>query len=141
MAASALVVRNESRRRIVNFACQIEPSEGVGLTLAAEQVGTSAEPMNSAPTYLVIEGLTPCGAVPLMRPGASFGFLVRFDLEAHPAARFATRFTDDAGLHWQIAQRSPSAAARGSRRLVARRQHPGPKAVKLARSLPPIRAA
>lgn len=36
---SVLVVDNASRRRIVDAAARIEPSEGDGLTLAAEQVG------------------------------------------------------------------------------------------------------
>lgn len=39
-----------------------------------------------------------------MRPGARFGFLVRLDVSAYPDTRLATRFTDDAGLHWQIDQ-------------------------------------
>ena len=36
---SMLVVDNASRRRILNAACRIEPSEGSGLTLAAERTG------------------------------------------------------------------------------------------------------
>lgn len=40
--------------------------------------------------------------VPLIRAGSQYGFLLRFDLEHNPDARLAARFTDDAGIHWQI---------------------------------------
>lgn len=101
VTGSVLAVRNESRRRIVNITCRIEPSEGAGLTLATEQVGVLA---TSTSHRAIFSGLALAGAVPLMRPRTWSGFLVRFDLEAYPAARLATRFTDDAGLHWQIDQ-------------------------------------
>ena len=42
--------------------------------------------------------------VPLIRAGSQYGFLLRFDIEKNPDARIAARFTDDAGLHWQIDQ-------------------------------------
>jgi hypothetical protein len=38
-AMSVLVVDNASRHRIMDAACRLEPSEGTGPTLAAEQVG------------------------------------------------------------------------------------------------------
>lgn len=101
VTGSVLAVRNESRRRIVNITCRIEPSEGAGLTLATEQVGVLA---TSTSHRAIFSGLALAGQVPLMRPRTWSGFLVRFDLEAYPAARLATRFTDDAGLHWQIDQ-------------------------------------
>jgi hypothetical protein len=101
MTGSVLAVRNESRRRIVNVTCRIEPSEGAGLTLATEQIGTLAE---SSSHRAMLRDLAVAEAVPLMRPGTWLGFLVRFDLEAHPDVRLAVRFTDDAGLHWQIDQ-------------------------------------
>lgn len=101
VTGSVLAVRNESRRRIVNITCRIEPSGGAGLTLVTQQVGVLA---TSTSHSAVFSGLAPAGAIPLMRPRAWSGFLVRFDLATHPTARLATRFTDDAGLHWQIDQ-------------------------------------
>ena len=101
--SAVLVVENASRRRILKAACRIEPSAGTGLTLAAEHVGAlvatdvlSYRAMMSAP----VEGST----VALIRAGARFGFLLRFDLQAHADVQLATRFTDDVGLHWQIDQ-------------------------------------
>jgi hypothetical protein len=41
-------------------------------------------------------------AVPLIRAGSGYGFLLRFDLERNPDAHLAAQFTDDAGLHCQI---------------------------------------
>ena len=98
---SVLIVDNESRRRILAAACRIEPSEGTGLTLAAEQIGQLADvPIESHRAMLnnPADGST----VPLIRAGSRYGFLVRFDLEKNPDTRLAVRFTDDAGLHWQI---------------------------------------
>jgi hypothetical protein len=100
---SVLVIDNASRRRILSAACRIEPSEGSGVTLAAEYTGQLTDAEVSAHRGMINdpdEGST----VPLIRAGSQYGFLLRFDLEAHPDARLAARFTDDAGLHWQIDQ-------------------------------------
>jgi hypothetical protein len=100
---TVIAVGNASRRRILNAACRIEPSEGSGLTLAAERTGQLTDTSTSAHRAILnnpAEGST----VPLIRAGSQYGFLLKFDLEAHPGARLAARFTDDAGLHWQIDQ-------------------------------------
>jgi hypothetical protein len=71
--------------------------------LAAEHVGqlVAAETSGYRATMNVpAEG----SAVTLIRAGDRFGFLLRFDLEAHADVRLAVRFTDDTGLHWQIDQ-------------------------------------
>lgn len=101
VAGSVLAVRNESRRRIVNVTCRIEPSEGAGLTAVTEQIGTLGQ---SSSHRAMLSGLAVTEAISLMRPGAWLGFLVSFDLEAHPDARLAVRFTDDSARHWQIDQ-------------------------------------
>lgn len=101
--SAVLAVDNESRRRILDVTCRLEPSEGAGFALAAERTGTLTEGKTSAHRAMMInpaEGRT----VPLARPGTRFGFLIGFDLDAHPDVRLAVRFTDDAGLHWQIDQ-------------------------------------
>jgi len=100
---AVLVVDNASRRRILDAACRIEPSRGAGLILAAEQTGQltdSPTESHQAMLNLPADG----SAVPLIRPGSRYGFIFRFDLEKNPDAPLAVRFTDDAGLHWQIDQ-------------------------------------
>jgi hypothetical protein len=100
---SVLVVDNASRRRILDAACRIEPSEGAALTLAAEQIGQLADvPIESHRAML--NQLADGSTVSLIRAGSRYGFLFRFDLEKQPGARLAAQFTDDAGLHWQIDQ-------------------------------------
>jgi hypothetical protein len=41
-------------------------------------------------------------ALDLMRPGTPFGFKFGFGQRDHPESQVSARFTDDAGLHWQI---------------------------------------
>jgi hypothetical protein len=38
----------------------------------------------------------------LVRAGERVGFIFIYDVSQYPDARFTARFTDDAGLHWQI---------------------------------------
>lgn len=103
VAGSVLAVRNASRRRIINVTCRIEPSAGAGFTVHTEQVGALAAAKASAHRGM-IHDFAMAETVPLMRSGRQFGFLVQLDLDAYPDVRLATRFTDDAGLHWQIDQ-------------------------------------
>ena len=98
---SVLVLDNASRRRILDVACRIEPSEGVGLTLAAERVGLLADTLLGSHRGM-LDNLADGSTVALIRVGLRYGFLVRFDLEKNRDVRLAARFTDDAGLHWQI---------------------------------------
>jgi hypothetical protein len=100
---SVLVIDNASRRRILRAACRIEPPEGSALVLAAECTGQLSDAKTESHRAFLnnpADGST----VPLIRAGSRYGFLLRFDLEAHPGTRLAARFTDDAGLHWQIDQ-------------------------------------
>jgi hypothetical protein len=100
---SVLVIDNASRRRILRAACRVEPSEGSGLVLAAECTGQLSDAKTESHRAFLnnpADGST----VPLIRADSRYGFLLRFDLEANPGARLAARFTDDAGLHWQIDQ-------------------------------------
>ena len=104
LQCSFLVIDNASRRRIVDVTCRIEPAEGDGLTLAPERTGQIATGMKIESHSAAIRNLTEGDTVPMVRAGTQFGFLLRFDLGAHPDPRLAARFTDDAGLHWQVDQ-------------------------------------
>jgi len=100
---SVLVVENASRRRILTAACRIEPSDGAGLTLAAERTGQLTDAKTQAHRAM-LNFPAEDSTVPLIRAGSQYGFLLRFDLEKNPDASLAARFTDDAGLRWQIDQ-------------------------------------
>jgi hypothetical protein len=98
---AVLVVDNASRHRILDVTCRIEPAAGAGLTLAAERIGQLTDVGTSAHRAM-LNNPTEGSTIPLIRVGSRYGFLFRFDLEHNPDARLAARFTDDAGLHWQI---------------------------------------
>ena len=69
------MVDNASRRRILDAACRIEPSEGAGLTLAAERVGLLADNLladaRSDRTRAMMNNAADGSTVPLIRAGAS----------------------------------------------------------------------
>ena len=101
--AAVLVVRNASRRRIINVTCWAATSGRPGLTLPAEKTGQLTETGSQAHRAM-LNGPTEGSTVPLIRPGSRYGFLLRFDLDKQPRTHLAVHFTDDAGLHWQIDQ-------------------------------------
>ena len=100
-------VANESRRPIRNVACRIEASPGSGLQEA-----------RLAGVYFTIPAMTlPSGAgrpagraletaetpsIPLLRAGETGSFVFAVSTEQDPEAQVRLRFTDDAGVHWQI---------------------------------------
>jgi len=108
-------VTNHSRRPIRNVVCRIESGPGHGLgsspghSLAvAHRVGlyayTEVAAASSSPA-------SPTRELPklaegtdrlLIRAGEAGVFVFAVNMMKHPKARITTRFTDDAGLHWQI---------------------------------------
>jgi hypothetical protein len=101
---SVLVIDNGSNRRIVNAACRAEPSGGAGLTLAAEETGQLTADHEISNFRALLNRPAEGSAVPLIRGGLKYGFLLRLDLHENPDARLAARFTDDENRHWQIDQ-------------------------------------
>ncbi len=90
-------VTNDSRRPIRNVACRIQPEPSDTLQ-AAEKVGVFIEFGDGKRTFPPPRK----GAhLPLLRAGETGGFIFTAAMKEHPKARMATRFTDDAGLHWQ----------------------------------------
>jgi hypothetical protein len=90
-------VRNDSARPIRNVACQIEAEPG-GALQAAQQVGLFVSYSSGAGGLPLSDGTH----MPLVRAGQTAGFVFGVDDKQHPGARITARFTDDAGLPWQI---------------------------------------
>jgi hypothetical protein len=99
-------VANNSRRPIRNAACRIEPEPG-GSMLAAARVGPKYE---TEPVVAVTRhagpgrflDLSDGSHIPLIRAGEEASFVFEAGTEEYPKARVTARFTDDAGLHWQV---------------------------------------
>jgi hypothetical protein len=99
-------VANNSRRPIRNVASRIEPEPG-GSMLAAVRVGLKyeMEPVvavsrHAGPSTFL--DLSDGSHIPLVRAGEEASFVFEAGTEEYPKARVTARFTDDAGLHWQV---------------------------------------
>ena len=100
-------VANESRRPIRNIACRIEPSPGADLQearLAGVYFTVSAITFSTGPVRPASRALetaeTP--SIQLLRAGETCSFVFAVSTEHDPEARVTLRFTDNAGLCWQI---------------------------------------
>lgn len=93
-------VKNESARPIRDVACRIEPAPGDALQEAG-RVGRLVS-FNGAVSGHVLTDQAYEPKVGLVRADAVFQFIFPVEAESHPKARITARFTDDAGLHWQI---------------------------------------
>jgi hypothetical protein len=98
---------NESRRPIRNVACRIEASPGAGLQqarLAGVYFTVPAITFPGGPVRPASRGLEAAEkpTIPLLRAGETGSFVFAVGTEQDPEARVTLRFTDDAGLHWQI---------------------------------------
>jgi hypothetical protein len=92
-------VANGSRRPIRNVACRVEVAPGDGLQ-EARRAGRYAELEVGAGPVLVDVTETP--RVEFVRAGEAGAFIFEIDPSNNPEARMTARFTDDAGLHWEI---------------------------------------
>ena len=101
-------VFNESRRPIRNVACRIEVSLGAGLQEARLGGVYFTIPVitfsGGGPVRPASRGLEAAEkpTIPLLRAGETGSFVFAVGAEQDPEARVTLRFTDDAGLHWQI---------------------------------------
>jgi hypothetical protein len=89
------VVRNMSGRPIRDVVCRIKPNSVQDYDWEAAVV---AELASSPPFRNPRQG----GRALLIRAGQTFGFRFPFPVVDHPDALMKVRFTDDAGLHWEI---------------------------------------
>jgi hypothetical protein len=90
------VVENGSGRPIRDVVCRIKPDSVRDYDREAAVV---AELTGGNPPFL---NPRQDGQAQLIRAGQTFGFRFPFPFVDHPDARMKVRFTDDAGLHWQI---------------------------------------
>jgi hypothetical protein len=92
-------VRNRSRRPIRRVACRAD--NGVDRTLIP--AGTVGQLLvtspNSGPVFI---DSVHSPYVPLIRAGDRYAFAFPLGQSQNPECRFILRFTDDAGLHWQV---------------------------------------
>jgi hypothetical protein len=97
------VVRNGSRRPIRDAVCRIQPHPAQDFDWGAQGVGELVNVgMGSNANALVFKAPKLGDRVPLIRAGESFGFKTSIPAADHGAARMKIRFTDDAGMHWDV---------------------------------------
>jgi hypothetical protein len=87
-------ITNSSRRPIREVAARIEPQPGTPLVAPWQ--------LRLASTDQPAGGYVPGTGVPVLRKSVTVGFVFIKPFRQHPQARILVRFTDDAGLHWQI---------------------------------------
>jgi hypothetical protein len=90
------MVHNVSSRPIRNVACRLQVA-ATGNTLHAACV---SGPSTLAGFAVGKQSEDP--SVRLIRVKARAGFIFPYDVDRNPDAEITARFTDDAGLHWQI---------------------------------------
>ncbi len=90
------VVVNGSARPIRDVVCRIKPHPAQDYDFEARIV---AELVGGQPP---LRNPRQAGQAPLIRAGQAFTFRFSFPFADHPDARIKVRFTDDAGLRWQI---------------------------------------
>lgn len=91
-------IANESSRPVRDVACRIEASPGEGLK---EPVNAVVVDKSETPGARFLND-SEASYIDLLRAGLDAEFEFPLDLRDHPEARITARFTDDAGLHWQI---------------------------------------
>lgn len=100
-------VENQWHRPITNVVCRILPAPGDTMRVAAlvgRMLRTDPSPLiatgfgNNWVLVDQVEGTK----VARVRPGDGAGFVFIYEMIKYPDAQMTLRFTDDAGLHWQI---------------------------------------
>jgi hypothetical protein len=92
------LVLNGSPRPIRNATCHIKLASGAGSTYKADFVSRYVETADGRRLREQDEG----SQVVLARAGETWAFNFQHEFRGYSDARMTLRFTDDAGLHWQI---------------------------------------
>jgi hypothetical protein len=93
-------VANRSYRPIRDVACRIQPVPDDGL-YDADVTGQLIE-MGMPPGGRALVNQAAGSRVRLIRAGETWLFAFPYDTGGHPVATIIARFTDDAGLYWEI---------------------------------------
>jgi hypothetical protein len=97
------VVENRSPRPIRDVVCRIQPHPAQDFDWGAQAVAEIVDvAISSAVRTQVFDKPKLEDRVPLIRAGRRFGFKTSFPVTDHGVARMMVRFTDDAGLGWEI---------------------------------------
>ena len=91
-------VANNSRRPIRDISCRIQPEPG---DACKGPLRGHVHSLRHAPSPARIDR-SEGTHIPILRADVTGAFVFAADNEAHPKAQMTTRFTDDAGLYWQI---------------------------------------
>lgn len=89
---------NRWHRPITNVVCRIQTTPGDLMHEACLVGRVSSFPGGPE----MIRDTTEETKLGLVRPSGSVVFVFLYEIEQYPDARMTLRFTDDAGLHWQI---------------------------------------
>jgi hypothetical protein len=98
--AHAGEIANKSERPIRDVSCRIERAPGEGLHEAV-MTGQLVE-MGMPPGARAVARQEAGSRLSLIRAGEAWMFIFRYDVDGHPDATMTARFTDCAGLYWQI---------------------------------------
>jgi hypothetical protein len=95
-------VTNAAERPVRNVSCRLSSADGNG-DLVAANFGRLVDwaPGREVLRRLVIEA-EPGSSLPLLRAGLTYSFGFEKGPDDYPDATVTARFTDDAGMHWQI---------------------------------------
>lgn len=94
-----VAVVNGSNRPIREVACKMEAIEADGRTSQTKLADVYGEIKSTAEAWELQEHGT---TMPVLRAGHKAGFIWSFTAAKFPMFSIWVRFTDDAGLHWQI---------------------------------------
>jgi hypothetical protein len=94
-----IVVGNSSSRPIRNVICRIKPESNQSYDLATQRV---AGPKKITDYSLIWTDVREADRVPLIPAMSKFVFEFPITFEGYPNALVKVRFTDDAGLDWEI---------------------------------------
>jgi hypothetical protein len=97
------VVLNDSHRPIRDVICRLQPGPGRDFDVEAQGVAEIVDAgIASNVSAPVLVNLRLDRRVALIRAGARFAFKTSVPVKDHGVARMMVRFTDDAGLQWQV---------------------------------------
>ena len=93
---------NESARPIRNVTCALDPGDGERITPYSVEISRDSPFREGQVVFLPVNGLSEDGRMALILPGRAIRVTFRRGAPDPNGRRILARFTDDAGLHWQL---------------------------------------